>query len=94
MPSNYQHQANLQYPRSAKKRNILGDGPYAIVNKCDPRGWKIYLYPTAEARAAKLAQWSQGCCWNCCGQHGTTTIVVDEAWQQHKFEESGGRARL
>lgn len=94
MPSPYQWQANFQWPRSAKKRNILGDGAFAIINRCDPRNWKILLYPTAEARTAKLQQWREngyGCGSNCCGQHTTTTIQPDEEWMNQKVLAAVGR---
>ena len=99
MPSDFQWQAAFMWPYCAKKRNIRGDGAFAIINKCNPRGWVIWLYPTPEARAAKLHEWQSngyGCCSGCLGQHIAASCVPDPDWQARKLEESvnkRGRAR-
>jgi hypothetical protein len=49
--------ATKRFPVSAKHNRIYGEGFFALVSRCNPRQWSVYLFPTVEARREKIDQW-------------------------------------
>jgi hypothetical protein len=94
--SAFQFQASFQFPSLSKHRSILGDGAFAILNKCGKR-WTLWLYPTADEAKAQLAEWrDHGCpagAMDCRGLHEKVLIKPDHDWIERKMREAYDKTR-
>lgn len=57
MSSISREHAAKRFPLSAKHGRIYGEGFFALVSRCNPRAWTVYLFPTIEARRQKIDAW-------------------------------------
>jgi hypothetical protein len=89
--SPYQAQAAFMFPKTARTGNIRGDGQFAVLVKCGRR-WQLWMWLTAEARAAQLKAWNEtGCCSQCMHNHQLVEVKPDFAWIDSKAREHIGR---
>jgi hypothetical protein len=72
--SMYQIAAAEKFPYS--RQGIRGDGKFCCVSKCGRR-WRVLLYPTAEARDAKIEYWFHNSCGPACrSEHFTLDLSL------------------
>jgi hypothetical protein len=49
--------AAKRFPVSARNNRIYGEGFFALVSRCNPRLWTVYLFQSPESRQEKISQW-------------------------------------
>jgi hypothetical protein len=77
--SKWQDLANKLFVRSARYRQVIGDGEFVLLSKC-PRVWMVRLYPTKESRDEAWRTWNgQGCGKDCSLAHDGRRLSLPDS---------------
>ena len=72
--STFRTEVARRFPYSARRKSILGDGPYVLVLKCH-RPWGVLLFEHRAQRDDAARNWQQQCQYRSCG--GTEHEKID-----------------